>query len=273
MQLERQCVIRKSTSPRAFPIVLVRNKNGKVRPCVHYRKLNAVTEPDAFPLPRVQDCLDAVSGSSLLSTFDLISRYHQIPMNKTDIPKTVFVTKYCLYEFLTMPFGLMNAGARFQRLMEVASQGLQWQSCLVYLDGVIIFLVDFPQHIERIKQVLSRIQDAGLKIKPEKCHLFCPEATFLGHVVSKNGISPNEDNVKKILQWPTPSNVTEVQQILGLGSYYRRFVPKFRDRETLDRIKNSTGPEVIKLSRVRTHTYSKSYSVFQIVLVLKKSRI
>lgn len=228
-QLEKQRVIRKSTSPWASPIVLVRKKNGKVRPCVDYRRLNAVTEPDAFPLPRIQDCLDSVAGSAIFSTFDLISGYQQIPMKESDIPKTAFVTKYGLYEFLTMPFGLMNAGARFQRLMEIVLQGLQWQSCLVYLDDIIEFSKDFPQHIEGIRQVLDKIQGAGLKLKPEKCHLFCPKATFLGHIVSEEGIQPNGENIRKILEWPTPQNVTEVRQILGLGSYYRRFVPNFAE--------------------------------------------
>lgn len=152
----------------------MRKKNGKVRPCVDYRRLNAVTEPDAFPRPRIQDCLDSVAGSAIFSTFDLISGYHQIPLKESDIPKTAFVTKYGLYEFLTMSFGLMNAGARFQRLMEIVLQGLPWQSCLVYLDDIIVFSKDFPQHIERIRQVLDKIQGAGLKLKPEKCHLFCP---------------------------------------------------------------------------------------------------
>lgn len=126
-----------------------------------YRRLNAVTEPDAFPLPRIQDCLDSVAGSAIFSTFDLISGYHQIPMKESDIPKTAFVTKYGLYEFLTMPFGLMNTGARIQRLMEIVLQGLQWQSCLVYLDNIIVFSKDFPQHIERIRQLLDEIQGSG----------------------------------------------------------------------------------------------------------------
>ena len=124
-QMERQGIIRKSKSPWASPIVLVRKKNGKVRPCIDYRRLNSVTENDAFPLPRIQDCLDAVSGSTLYSTMDLTSGYHQVPVMKSDIPKTAFVTKYGLYEFLKMPMGLKSAPMTFQRVMELALQGLQ----------------------------------------------------------------------------------------------------------------------------------------------------
>lgn len=150
-------------------------------------------------------------------------------MKESDIRKTAFVTKYGLYECLTMPFGLMNACARFQRLMKIVLQGLQWQSCLVYLDDIIVFSKDFPQHIERTLQVLDKIQGACVKLKPEKCHLFCPKATFLGHLVSKEGIQPNRESIRKILEWPTPQNVTELKQSLGLGSYYRRFVPHFAE--------------------------------------------
>ena len=228
-QLEKQDIIRKSNSPWASPIVLVRKKNGKVRPCVDYRQLNSLTKPDAFPLPRVQDCLDSVAGSVYFSTFDLTSGYHQIPVQEEDIPKTAFVTKYGLYEFTAMPFGLTNAPATFQRVMELALQGLQWSTCLIYLDDIIVFSPSFDSHISRVHEVLQRIEQANLKLKPEKCHLFQSEVEFLGHVVSQQGIKPNPCNVNKILEMPTPTNVTEVRQILGMGNYYRRFIKGYSE--------------------------------------------
>jgi hypothetical protein len=171
-QMERQGIIRKSKSPWASPIVFVRKKNGKVRPCIHYRRLNSVTENDAFPLPRIQDCLDAVSGSTLYSTMDLTSGYHQVPVMISDIPKTAFVTKYGLYEFLKMPMGLKSAPMTFQRVMKLALQGLQWQICLIYLDDVVIFSTTFDEHMERLTRVFDRISTAGLKLKPENASYY-----------------------------------------------------------------------------------------------------
>ena len=207
--------------------MLVRKKNGQVRPCVDYRRLNAVTVKDAFPLPRVQDCLDAVAGAESFSTLDLTSGYHQIPVRGEDIPKTAFVTKYGFFEYKTMPMGLTGAPGTFQRLVELVLQGLQWQTCLIYIDDIIVFGVNFEEHMSRLEEVLQRIQNAGLKLKPDKCHLLQHEVEFLGHIVSKEGVKPCPRNIMKILEWPTPTNVTEVRQILGMGSYYRRFVKSF----------------------------------------------
>lgn len=225
--LESKKIIRKSSSPWASPIVLVRQKNGKVRPCVDYRQLNTVTQKDAFPLPRIQDCLDAVAKSTLFSTFYLTSGYHQIPVKEEDISKTAFVTKCGLFEFTAMPFGLCNAPATFQRIMELALHGLQWQTCIIYLDDIIVYGATFEEHMNRVEEVLKRMIDANFKLRPEKCQLLQPEVTFLGHVVSADGVRPNPDNVAKILQWPPPATVTEVRQFLGMASYYRRFICDF----------------------------------------------
>jgi hypothetical protein len=200
---------------------------GKVRPCIDYRRLNSVTENDAFPLPRIQDCLDAVSGPTLYSTMDLTSGYHQFPVRNSDIPKTAFVTKYGLYEFLKMPMGLKSAPMTFQRVMELALQGLQWQICLIYLHDVVIFSKTFDEHMERLTRVFDRISTAGLKLKPEKCQLLQTEVTFLGHVVSGEGVRPHPSNILKIKEWPPPQTVTQIRQFLGMASYYRRFVKDF----------------------------------------------
>ena len=228
-KLTKQGCIRPSHSPWASPIVLVKKKTGEIRPCVDYRRLNAVTETDAFPLPRTQDCLDAIEGATWFSTLDLTSAYNQVPVKKEDIPKTAFVTKYGLFEYVTMPFGLKNSPACFERCVELALAGLQWVKCLIYLDDVIIFSKSFDEHVHRLKEVLDRIKSSNLKLKPSKCHLFKKEVEFLGHVISSDGVLPNPANIQKILDWPTPRNVTEVRGILGLGSYYRRFVKGFSE--------------------------------------------
>ena len=228
-QMEQSGVIRKSTSPWASPICLVRKKNGKVRPCVDYRQLNAITTKDAYPLPRISDCLDAVAGAKLFSSIDLTSSFHQVPIKEEDIPKTAFCTKYGLYEYLTMPMGLTNSPAVMQRLMEISLDKLQWHSCLIYLDDVLIYGSDFREHMHRLDEVLSRIRDSGLKLKPDKCQLSKPTVNFLGHTISAEGVLPNPENIAKIKQWPVPTTPTQVRQILGLGSYYRRFLHGYSD--------------------------------------------
>ena len=225
--LKAKGVIRDSISPWASPIVLVHKKDGGVRPCVDYRKVNELVKPDGFPLPRVQDCIDAVAGSELFSVFDLTSGYFQIPLKEDDIPKSAFVCKYGQFEMTRMPFGLNNAASTFQRTMELALRGLQWITCLIYIDDIIVFGRNFEQHLERVEQVLQRLKEAGLKVKPDKCNMLQTEVVFLGHVVSAQGVRPNPTNVSKIVGWPKPESAKQVKQFVAMGSYYRRYIRDF----------------------------------------------
>ena len=226
-ELKQKGVIRESTSPWASPIVLVAKKDGGVRPCVDYRKLNQLVKPDGFPLPRIQDCLDSVAGSSLFSTFDLTSGYFQIPVKREDVPKTSFVCKYGQFEMTRMPFGLNNSASTFQRTMEMALQGLQWVTCLIYIDDIIVYGQDFSQHLQRVEEVLQRIKAAGLKLKPAKSHMLQKEVVFLGHVVSGEGVRPSPTNIAKILCWPKPRSPRQIKQFVAMGSYYRRYIKNF----------------------------------------------
>ena len=225
--LKAKGVIRESVSPWASPIVLVSKKDGGVRPCVDYRKVNDLVKADGFPLPRIQGCLDAVAGSSLFSTFDLTSGYFQIPLKEQDICKSAFVCKYGHFEMTRMPFGLNNSAATFQRTMEMALQGLQWVTCLIYIDDIIVFGRNFDEHIARIERVLERMRLAGLKLKPKKCEMLATEVVFLGHVVSGEGVKPNPVNISKIADWPRPKTPRQVKQLVAMGSYYRRYVKNF----------------------------------------------
>ena len=225
--LKAKGVIRDSSSPWASPIVLVKKKDGGVRPCVDYRKVNALVKPDGFPLPRIQDCLDAVAGANLFSTFDLTSGYFQIPLVEEDIPKSAFVCKYGHYEMTRMPFGLNNAASTFQRTMELALANLQWVTCLIYIDDIIVFGKSFEEHMHRVEEVLARLETAGLKLRAEKCQVLQREVVFLGHVVSGEGVKPNPTNIEKIMSWPKPRNAKQVKQLVAMGSYYRRYVKNF----------------------------------------------
>ena len=162
-------VVEPSTSPWASPIVLVRKKDGSTRFCVDYRKLNDATRKDTYPLPRIDANLDTLHGSQWFSTLDLLSGYWQVVIDEADRSKTAFCTTEGLFQFKVMPFGLCNAPATFQRLMDLVLAGLQWSDCLVYLDDVVMFGRTFEEHLCNLSSVLQRMREAGLRLKPSKC--------------------------------------------------------------------------------------------------------
>lgn len=226
-QLLDSKVIRESSSPYASPIVLVQKKSGELRMCVDYRQLNAKTRKDAYPLPRIEESLDALAGAQWFSTLDLASGYNQVPVAERDKAKTAFCTPFGLFEFERMPFGLCNAPGTFQRLMERIFGDQSLHSVLLYLDDVIVFSSSVEQHLQRLEVVLSRLKKRGLKAKLSKCHFFKQEVQYLGHRVSREGVGTDSEKTSAVANWRQPHDVTEVRSFLGFCSYYRRFVKGF----------------------------------------------
>jgi transposase InsO family protein/predicted aspartyl protease len=220
-------IIEPSNSPWASPVVLVKKKDGSLRYCIDYRKLNSVTQKDSYPLPRIDDSLDSLGKAKYFSTLDLASGYWQIGLTEEAKLKSAFCSTSGLYQFRVMPFGLTNAPATFQRLMERVLAGLQWNICLVYIDDIIIFSQTIDEHIQQLQTVFNRLKNAKLKLKPKKCHLFQKKVQYLGHVVSEAGIETDPEKISAVKEWPRPRTVTDVRSFIGLCSYYRRFIPEF----------------------------------------------
>ena len=228
-EMHKAGVIEPSSSPWASPVVLVRKKDGTTRFCVDYRKLNHVTKKDSYPLPRIDDTLEALAGARWFSSLDLKSGYWQVQLHPDDKEKTAFSAGRGLWQFKVMPFGLCNAPATFERLMEQILTGLPLAVCLVYLDDILVPGRTFEQQIGNLRMVFMRLKEAKLKLAPKKCSLFREEVKFLGHIVSASGVATDPDKLYAVSTWPRPTNVLEVRQFLGLCSYYRRFVAKFAD--------------------------------------------
>jgi len=224
-EMLRNGIIRKSSSPWSFPIVLVDKPDGSKRFCIDYRRLNEVTRKDSYPLPRIVDTIDVLNGAKLFSTIDFLSGYWQIPLDEESIPKTAFVTKFGLFEWLRMPFGLSNAPSTFQRCMDVMLSGLTWKCCLVYLDDILVFSRDVDEHVENLKEILGRLRSSGFSIKLSKCWFGKSEATYLGHLISSDGVKPLPSKIEAVKNFKVPENLKEVRSFLGLVNYYHRFVP------------------------------------------------
>lgn len=226
-EMRSQRVIEESQSPWVSPAVLVKKKDGTIRFCVDYRKLNTVTIKDSYPLPRIDDILDQLSGNSWFSTLDLKSGYWQIKIAQKDKAKTAFSVGNGLWQFNVMPFGLCNAPATFERLMEQVLQKLLSKICLVYLDDVIIFSQSFDGMIENLREVFLRLRSANLKLNPKKCVLFGRDVKYLGHVVSEKGITTDPEKINAVRNWPVPQNKKQIRSFLGFCSYYRKFIKGF----------------------------------------------
>ncbi|GFW19896.1 hypothetical protein TNCV_3561991 [Trichonephila clavipes] len=226
-EMQENDIIEPSSSPWASPIVLVRRKDGSTRFCVDYRKLNDVTKKDSYPLPRIDDTLDTLSGHKWFSTLDLKSGYWQVEIHPEDREKTAFTSGQGLWQFKVMPFGLCNAPATFGRLMETVLKGLTFEACLIYLDDVIIGGRTFEEHLQNIRKVLSKLSDANLKLNPSKCKFFQKEVNYLGHIISAEGVRTDPEKVSAVKNWKRPENLSGLRSFLGLCTYYRKFVKGF----------------------------------------------
>ena len=221
-------VIEPSSSPFASPIVLVRKKDNSLRFVVDYRKLNSLTVKDAFGLPRPQDIFDRLSKAKWFSGLDLKSGYWQLEVDSQSKACTSFTAgPLGFYQFIKMPFGLSNAGASFQRMMESCMGPDNLSCCLLYLDDIIIFSETLDQHIERLDRILSRLQECGLKLNAKKCHLFKSKIRYLGHWITSEGIATDDEKTEAVQNWPAPTSREELRRFLGFASFYRRFILNF----------------------------------------------
>ncbi|KAL0902756.1 hypothetical protein ABMA27_000562 [Loxostege sticticalis] len=229
--LVKKGIVRESMSPWSSPVHIVPKKadaSGKVkwRLVIDYRKLNDRTIEDKFPIPNITDILDKLGRAQYFSTIDLASGYHQVEMDERDIEKTAFTTDRH-YEFLRMPFGLKNAPSTFQRLMNNILRDLLYDTCIVYLDDILIYSVSLQDHIKKLKRVFDRLREHNFKVQLDKSEFLRKEVIYLGHTLTQEGLKPNEDKIKAIKKFPIPATQKEIKSFLGLVGYYRKFIPDF----------------------------------------------
>ena len=214
-----------SQSPLCNAVVLVRKKDGGLRFCIDFRRLNRRTKKDAFPLPRMQETMESTVGAQLFSTMDLKSGFWQVKMAKESQQYTAFmVGSMGVYEFLRMPYGLCNALVTFQRLMQNCLSELNLTYALIYLDDVIVFSSTEEDHIHRLRVVFGRFLEHGLKLKPSKCHFLQDEITFLGHQISAEGMRPGTENLRAIAEMAPPTTYTGIREYTGMTGFFRRFI-------------------------------------------------
>lgn len=231
-KLLKDKVIQESHSPWSAPVHLVPKKldaSGQVkyRMVIDYRRLNEITTDDRYPLPNIHDLFDRLGKCNYFTTLDLASGYHQIEISEQDRQKTAFSTQNGHYEFLRMPFGLKTAPATFQRTMDNVLRGLQGLHCLVYLDDILIYSNGLVQHLQKLRSVFDRLRTTNLKVQLDKSEFLRKEVQYLGHTLTKDGLKPNDDKIKVVLDYPIPQTQTEIKRFLGFIGYYRRFIKDF----------------------------------------------
>ncbi|KAJ9531318.1 hypothetical protein QJQ45_006759 [Haematococcus lacustris] len=220
-------MIEPSSSPYAAPILFVQKKSGELRMCIDYRQLNKLTLRDQYPLPRIDDLFDRLSGCSVFSSLDLQAGYHQIRITPEDVPKTAFRTPEGHFQFKVLSFGLTNAPATFQRVMNDAFAPVLGKCALVYLDDILVMSKSLPEHLQHLRLVFDLLRKNKLYAKMSKCEFMQLTLRFLGHVISAGAISVDPDKVRAIVDWPVPSSLTQLQSFLGAANFVRKFVHNF----------------------------------------------
>jgi hypothetical protein len=205
----------------------VEKKDGTQRMCVDYRSLNEVTIKNKYPLPRIEDLFDHMKGASVFSKINLRSGYHQLKIRVSDIPKTAFRTRYGLYEYTVMSFGLTNAPAYFMYIMNKVFMEYLDSFVVVFIDDILVFSKMMEEHEEHPRLVLEKLRSNQLYAKFSKCEFWLTEVTFLGHVISSGGVSVDPGKVKDVLHWMPPATISEIWSFLGLAGYYRWFIKDF----------------------------------------------
>jgi hypothetical protein len=216
-----------SASPWGCPALFVKKKDNSLRLCVDYRPLNAVTIKNKYPLPRIDILFDQLAGAKVFSKIDLRSGYHQIKIRPSDILKTAFSTRYGLYEYLVMSFGLTNAPAYFMYLMNSIFMQELDKFVVVFIDDILIYSKNSEDHAKHLHVILQRLRDHHLYAKFSKCEFWLDTVKFLGHTISDDGISVDPSKVQEVMDWKTPTSVHQIRSFLGLAGYYRCFIPDF----------------------------------------------
>ena len=229
-QLVSAGIVEPATSPWSFNVVLVKKRDSDVpRVTIDFRRLNDVTVKDRFPLPRIKDCLDALSGSVLFTTLDLSMSLYCVPLHPSDRDKASFVTRKGQFRFKRMAMGLCNSPSAFSRLMSLVLRDLTYLICLSFIDDCLVIGRSFDEHLTNVETVLQRFEQANLRLKPKKCKFFQHQVNFLGHVVSQDGVGVDPRKTSVIKQWPFPKSISELRGFLGISGYYRAYIPNYSE--------------------------------------------
>jgi len=220
-------IIEPAYSEWAAPVLFAPKKDGKLRFCIDYRKLNSMTQKDTYPLPRMDECIDTLGEAEYFTTLDAYSGYWEMKIRPQDRHKTAFVCHAGTFQCTRMPFGLTNAPACFQRALDLILTKYKWKTCLVYLDDVIIFSNNVDDHIKHVDEILQTLADAGITLKINKCFFFQKQVEYLGHMVNPGRLEIDKTNVESLRQAEPPKNKTQLRSFLGLCNVYRRFIDDF----------------------------------------------
>lgn len=248
-------VIKEAYSDYCSPLMLVEVPGKEPRPCVDYRRLNAITKDQVYPLPNIEERVELVSRATFISTLDLVRGYWQVPLTERASRYAAFVTPFGVYQPVTMAFGLKNAPFCFSRLMDRVLEGLE-EFAVPYLDDVAVFSNDWESHLQHTRTVLERIKGAGLTIKAEKCQFGQARVTYLGHDIGQGKREPMKAKVAAIVNFPRPVNKREVRTFLGMTGYYQHYIPNYSElASTLTDSLRKPEPEVVTWSTEREEAF------------------